>query len=99
MSLIGYDLGDVIRCSGSFVNSASTAIDPTNVYAKIKVPSGTITTYTYGVDAELVKDSVGNYHVDVDASTSGTFLYRFYSTGTGQAAEEAAFVVEPSLLV
>jgi hypothetical protein len=41
---------------------------------------------TYGVGAELVKDSTGVYHVDIDADEAGKWLYRFYSTGTGQAS-------------
>jgi hypothetical protein len=50
----------------------------------------------YGVAPALVKDSTGHYHIDVSASMSGTWRYRWESTGAGQAAEEGAFVVESS---
>jgi hypothetical protein len=43
-----------------------------------------------------VKDSVGNYHVDVDANAVGRWYYRFQGTGTNQAAEEGLFTVVPS---
>lgn len=96
MSVNTYQLGDLVRCSGPFTNAAGTAIDPTAVLFEVKDPAGTLTTYTYGTDAELVRDSAGNYHVDVDANLPGTWYYRFYSTGTGQAADEASFIVETS---
>ena len=54
--------------------------------AQYKDPSGNTTSLTYGVDAALVKDSTGVYHVDVDADEVGWWHYRVYSTGTGQAA-------------
>jgi hypothetical protein len=92
-----YDLGDLVRCSAPFTNTAGTAIDPTAVFFKAKDPEGTaVGPYTYGVDAALVKDSTGNYHVDLDASKPGTWYYRFYSTGTGQASAEGSFTVAPS---
>lgn len=83
-----YDVGDLIRCSGAFTDADSAVLDPTAVLFKFKNPAETTTTYTYGTDAELVKDSVGNYHVDIDTNAAGIWHYRFESTGTGQAAGE-----------
>jgi hypothetical protein len=91
--MANYDKGDLVRCSAAFTNSAGTAIDPTAVLFKVKDPSGNITSYTYVTDAELVKDSTGNYHVDVDADEVGKWYYRFYSTGTGQAAGDSDFTI------
>lgn len=91
-----YDVGDLVRASGSFTNAAGTAVDPTAVFAKYKDPAAAVTTLTYGVDAALVRDSAGNYHVDINANLAGHWCYRFYSTGTGQAAEEGTFIVDPS---
>lgn len=89
-----YDKGDLVRVSGMFADSAGVATDPTVVKFSFTNPAGTTTTYTYPTDVQLVKDSTGNYHVDIDASSSGTWLYRFYSTGTGQAAAEGEFFVK-----
>jgi hypothetical protein len=73
------------------------AIDPTVVKFKVKNPNtNVITEYTYGTDAELVKDSTGNYHVDVSALVSGYWYYRFFATGTGESAEEHYFEVRES---
>lgn len=88
-----YDVGDLVRVSAVFANSAGTAIDPTVVTLQVKVPAGTTTTYTYLTDVALVKDSPGHYHVDVNVTASGEWWYRWASTGTGQAAEESAFTV------
>jgi hypothetical protein len=96
MSITTYDKGDSVRCRGSFKNSSNAAIDPTTVSFKYKDPSGNVATLVYGTDVALVKDSTGNYHVDVDADESGTWYYRFESTGTGQAADEESFIVDES---
>jgi len=92
----GYQIGDLVRIAGIFTNAAGTAVDPTAVLAKYKTPAGVITTLTYGVDVALVRDSVGNYHVDINAASEGRWRYRFYSTGTGQAANEEDFIVSGS---
>lgn len=100
-----YDLGDLVRCSNSdippfngtpFTNVAGTVIDPAAVFFQVKNPSGVVTAYTYGTDVELVKVSTGIYYVDVDANMSGTWWYRLYSTGSGQAADERSFTVAAS---
>lgn len=95
---MSYSVGDLVRISAAFTNAAGTVVDPTAVFAKYKDPSGITTALTYGaVGSEaLVRDSTGNYHVDVNADESGVWRYRFYSTGSGQAANEEQFIVEPS---
>lgn len=91
-----YSKGQVVRVSALFENAAGTDLDPTAVLMKYKDPSGNITSLVYLTDAELVKDSTGNYHVDIDADESGAWYYRFYSTGTGQTANEGSFQVDVS---
>lgn len=91
-----YDVGDVVRITGTFTNAASGAVDPGTVYAKYKDPSGTVTTLTYLVDVALVRVSAGVYYTDVNADETGRWYYRFSSTGTGQAMEEGAFLVRQS---
>lgn len=91
-----YDKGDLIKCTGTFTNSSGTAIDPAVVKFSVRVPAGTVTTYTYGTDVQLVKSSTGIYYVNVDAATEGTYTYRFFSTGTGQASSETQFHVKLS---
>ena len=97
MALTYYDKGDLIRCSAAFTDSDGAAADPDVVVFSFTEPDGSLTTYTYGTDVELVKDSTGNYHVDVDGNAAGTWFYRFHSTGSGQAADESLFQVDPGV--
>ena len=76
-----YDKGDLVRCTGTFTNSDGDAVDPAAILFKVKDPSGNVTSYTYGVDDDLVKLTAGVYYVDVDADEVGEWWYRFYSTG------------------
>jgi hypothetical protein len=89
----GYVMGNIIRCCGVFENEAGDPIDPEHVNFKVKDPAGMITLLVFGTDVALVKDSVGNYHADVNADTHGMWFYRFYSTGEGKAADEESFSV------
>lgn len=91
-----YQVGDDVRCTGTFTNTAGSNADPDVVKFSFRNPSGTVTTYTYDTDDELVKSATGIYYVDVDADRSGTWWYRFFSTGTGKAAGEQDFIVQRS---
>ena len=91
-----YDVGDEVRLSAAFEKPANTPADPGTIVFKVKDPSGNITTYTYGSDAQLVKDSTGNYHVDVTIDEEGTWFYRFTGTGTVVAAGESFFYARES---
>ncbi len=92
-----YDKGDLIRCSAAFTDAGGSAADPDVIIFKFTTPPGVTTTYIYDTDVELVKDSTGNYHVDVDGNAEGTWHYRFHSTGSGQAADESLFQVDPGV--
>ncbi len=91
-----YDEGDLVRATAAFTDSGGSALDPDTVTVKYKAPDGTETTKVYGTDAEVVKDSTGNYHIDISVTAHSTWYYRWESTGTGQAAEEANFLVAKS---
>jgi hypothetical protein len=91
-----YTLGTMVRLNGSFRTVYGALDDPATVTFEIQVPSGTITTYTYGVDNELVRESEGNYYVDWTTADSGTYTYRFASVGTVTAANENTFTVPSS---
>lgn len=91
-----YVKGELVRVSMAYTDTDGDAIDPSTVSIRIKPPSGTRVTYVYGTDAELVKDSVGNYHVDLSLAEDGEYRYYAWSTGTGQAAVHGRVLsVEP----
>jgi len=95
MSINTYDIGDVARVSAAFTDVNDAAADPSTVSLAFKDPSENVTTYIYGTDAEVVKDSTGNYHVDIALDEAGTWHYRWVSTGTGATAQEGELVVKP----
>lgn len=95
-----YNLGDKIRTSVVFTQvSDETAIDPSVVKLSFITPAGVTTTYVYGTDDEIVKSSTGNYYADISLTEKGTWYYRWFSTGTGQAATEERLEVEPARAV
>ena len=91
-----YNLGALVRCSVEFRDDDDALTDPAVVKFSVATPAGTVTTYTYGTDAALVKASTGAYHVDVNANVVGRWPYRFFSTGSAQSAVESAFIVSES---
>lgn len=83
-----YDVGDLVKVTGTFTDpdNSDAAIDPTAVYCTVTDPSGEETVYQYGVDSEVVKSSTGVYTMNVDVQSTGFWYYRWWSTGTAQAA-------------
>ena len=47
---------------------------------------GSSSTYEYGADGEVVKDSAGVYHIDVLLTSAGKWTVRWYSTTSAEAA-------------
>ena len=87
-----YPKGATVRFSAA-IAVAGVATDPTTVTLKTKNPAGTITSYTYAL-AEIIKDSVGNYHKDLALATAGTWYHRWEGTGPAAGVEESALNVE-----
>lgn len=96
MTINVYDVGDKVRLSAAFTDISAVAQDPGGVEFKIRAPAGTVTSYVYGVGAEVVKDSTGNYHVDYLISAAGRYRYRFAGVTSGQAASERQFRADSS---
>jgi hypothetical protein len=91
-----YARGTSVQVSVEFLDLSKAAFDPATVICQIKTPAGTETTYTYGDDDELVRDSAGKYHLWVDADESGSWAYRFKGTDDVDVANEATFDVNES---
>lgn len=97
---MAYLIGNMVRVSVRFRSAVDgSAVDPTTVVCKVKNPSNVEIVYTYGVDAELVKESTGNYHVDIFAdmaNSTNNWHYRWEGTGQNAAATEDDFAVTAS---
>lgn len=101
MAISKYDVKDLVRVTALFKNAAGSLIDPTGTITfKFQDPSGNETPYTCvggtsGV--QIVRDSAGTYHLDIDIDEAGTWYYRAEATGTGQAADEQMFIADATV--
>jgi len=88
-----FDLGQLVRATNTFTDDTGTVVDPTGVFVNYKSPGGTLTVLEFGVDAAVIKDSTGVYHVDIDGDEVGRWYVFWFSTGTGQASAEESFFI------
>ena len=90
----------LVRIAANFQDEDRLDVDPDTVVFKVMSPSGSITTYTYGDDVEVVKVNVGDYYVEYSPNASGRWYYRWQTTGTGTTtAVEGSFIVVRSPFV
>lgn len=88
-----YDIGNLVHVGATFRDANGQRADPNVVKLSVRTPGGTTTTYIYGTDDEVVRVSLGRFSSDIDADAAGTWYYRWWSTGDGQAADEGEFIV------
>lgn len=95
-----YTLGELVRLTATFTDpfNSSVTVDPDEVRALLRKPSGVETTYIYGADSALKRLSRGVYYLETSANQTGTWYYQFWSTGEGQAADDDSFTVSESLI-
>ena len=86
-----YDIGDVVRLTGTFTVSGS-ATDPTTITLKVKPGGGTLLSYTYAA-GEITKSTTGVYYKDIPITAAGVWYYNWTSTGAVATAEEGFFFV------
>ena len=91
-----YEIGQIVRMTGTFTDSDGNAQDPTEVYLDLLEPDETASTLQYGVDAGMTKSATGIYYFDQAIDQDGFWYYRWYSTGTGEASDESYFRVRKS---
>lgn len=90
---MAYDKNDVTKLTCKFRDTDDALVDPTGVRLKIKTPSGSTTTYTYGTDSTPTKASTGIYNANVTLNETGTWYVRFEGTGTNAGAVEKYLTV------
>lgn len=95
MTTATYNIGDLHQSLIAFTDLDNVAADPTTVTFSWLKPDGTTVAYIYGTDAELVKDSVGNYHVNITYDQKGRQTLKWTATGTVELVEQIeTYVVE-----
>jgi hypothetical protein len=86
---MGYVKGDSVHFHNEFRDPHTDAlVDPTAVVFKYETPAGAQTTLTYGSSVELTKSSTGKYQAAVTLDASGTWHFRWETTGTYKGADE-----------
>jgi hypothetical protein len=91
-----YDIGDVSTVSFEFKNESGVNVDPGGVRVRVKDPRKTITVYNYGVDAQVVKESTGKYHIDIYLDKEGDWFVRAEGLTTNRGAVESVLTVAHS---
>jgi len=91
-----YEVGDLVRITGTFTNAAGANVDPTIVRGKYKDPSGNAAT-----ESSPTNSAVGVYYFDIDVDEAGIWYYRFEGesaapASTAQGANESYFNVSSS---
>jgi hypothetical protein len=86
-----YENGQPARIAGN-IKVGGVDTDPTTLTFRITEPDGTVTTYVYLTDVALVKDSVGDYHVDWAVDQIGVHYYEFVGTGTAALTLRGSFL-------
>jgi hypothetical protein len=92
--------GTQIDLTINLQNAAEADVDPATLTFKLMSPDGVETTYVYGTDAEITKQSVGDYTARITPDKAGRWHYRWITTGSGTVlASEGDFLVQRSVFV
>lgn len=86
------DVGDVLRLQAVFTNSSGGTADPTTIALYLRVPTGSVGTYTYASGA-VSRQSQGTYYYNGTASMAGYYNVRWVADGAVVTAEQSRFFV------
>lgn len=90
-----YEVGDVVRITGTFTNTSGVAADPTAVTILVKRRDGATTTYTFA-GGTVTKSATGIFYADHTVTAEGVYDYRIVGTGAVVTASEGTFQVPDS---
>jgi hypothetical protein len=94
-----YIEGDATDLTWSFTDrSTGLPADPSTLVLKVRSPRAGVTTYTYGVDQQLVRDAEGEYSFHLDLNPGGFWRWRLVSTGVAQRAMQRGIQVKPAVV-
>lgn len=87
-----YAVGQQVKLSGFFSTLTNVGTDPTAIVLKVQTPNGTETTWTYGVDSQVVKTATGDYYAYWTIDAAGTHYFKWSGTGALVGANETSFI-------
>jgi hypothetical protein len=97
MSCYDFIEGQLARFSFETRNASKALADPATFTFAFEKPSGTVTTWVFGTNLEIVRDSVGKFHVDLTMDEPEWWTWRQESTGV-VTASQGKFRVAAALL-
>src|SRR5687768_16221148 len=90
-------IGSPIAFAANFSSAAATDVDPDTVTFWTCDPLGSQTSYVYGTDDEIVKDSGGDYTATIIPDSPGRWFFKWITTGTNLVVvSEGDFLVQDS---
>lgn len=93
---MSFQIGDKIRLTATFRDVGRFLADPDTVRFRFKQECNAETAYVYLTDSQIVRDSVGVFHVDLALTAQGEWWFRWEGDGTLAGAIEKALEVDPS---
>ena len=84
-----YDVGDVVRITGTFTSTSGALTNPTKVSIRHQTPeTGSVVIRTSTTGGGVGNPSTGKFTSDVLIDSSGVWEYRVSSTGLISASSE-----------
>ena len=90
-----YEEDSLLRFKATFKDNDAALTDPTTITLRHTEPGAAAVNYVYGTDAEVIRESLGIFHVDYIADAVGEHKWRWLGTGAVQIAIKGGFIVDP----
>lgn len=74
-------IGNDVKFTGVATNEDGDAVDPSVVTFTVHPETGDDIVYTYGDDVELVRDSLGHFHIWITRDIEGEYTGFFAGSG------------------
>lgn len=98
-----YEIDSSIQINGVFMNALTGIyVDPSNITLYLLDPAGITTSFAYTTapGSPIIRDSLGHFHFTTTPGKSGTWTYKWQTTGSlVSTSPDTAFVVNPSALI
>ena len=86
-------VGQVARLKARCYDMAGVSVDPGGLAFKFRYGDGAVTTKLFGIDTDIVRDGVGEFHIDIPLSAAGVLHFRWESNSPNTGAAEGKIPV------
>ena len=90
-----YEQDSLLRFRATFKDNDGALTDPTTITLRHTEPGLAAVNYVYGTDVEVVRESLGIFHVDYLADAVGEHKWRWLGTGAVQISIKGGFIIDP----